>query len=101
MAEFTPVSATELRLILSAAEIKGLTGWPDAMVQDYLNILSDLINFANAIDELQGAVIDTQFFMVETDDDPPSLPIDANPDILATIRTRRTSGLYEDYVYEP
>jgi hypothetical protein len=101
MAEFTPVSATELRLILSAAEIKDLTGWPDSMVEDYLNILSDLIDFATAINELQNAIVDTQFFMVETDDDPPTLPIEANPDILSTIRTRRTSGVYEDYVYEP
>ena len=38
-------------LVLSAIEIKSLTGWPDAMVEDYLNILDNLISLAEAIDE--------------------------------------------------
>ena len=38
------------RLVLSASEIKQATGWGDAMVEDYLNILNDLITLANAID---------------------------------------------------
>lgn len=46
------VSATELRLILSAQDVKELTGWPDPMVEDYLGILEDLIAFANAINEI-------------------------------------------------
>lgn len=38
------------RLILNAEEIKALTGWPYEMIEDYLNILSDLILLAESID---------------------------------------------------
>jgi len=44
---------TSLRLrglVLSAYEIKELTDWPDAMVEDYLNILESLITLADEID---------------------------------------------------
>jgi hypothetical protein len=101
MAELSPVSATKLRMILSSREVKDMTGWEDSMVEDYLNILNDQINFANAINALQGVIVGTQFFMVSTDADPPALPATANTAILATIRARRTSGVYQDYVYEP
>jgi len=49
------------QLILSGLEIKELTGWPDAMVEDYLNILRDLILLATTVDE-NGEVLvqDTQ-----------------------------------------
>lgn len=93
------VSATELRLNLSATEISGLTGWPDAMTEDYLSILSTFIEFAKSINQLDA--VDKQFVMVATDADPPSLPSEINPLVRATIRCRRSSGLYEDYVYEP
>ena len=46
------VNPYDLRLNLSAVEVKNLTGWPDAMVEDYINILSELIEFANAINDL-------------------------------------------------
>ena len=39
------------RLILSAQEIKQITGWPDAMVEDYLNILTDTQELGENIDE--------------------------------------------------
>lgn len=38
-------------LVLSANEVKQLTGWPDAMVEDYLNILDSLISLAESIDD--------------------------------------------------
>lgn len=49
------------QLILSGLEIKELTGWPDAMVEDYLNILRDLILLATTVDE-NGEILvqDTQ-----------------------------------------
>ena len=45
------------RLILSATDLKYLTAqqrpgdpWPDALVEDYLNILRDLVTLADIID---------------------------------------------------
>ena len=38
------------RLILNAEEIKTMTGWPYEMVEDYLNILTDLLLLASNID---------------------------------------------------
>lgn len=38
-------------LVLSASEIKELTGWPDAMVEDYLNIIRNLVLLATSADE--------------------------------------------------
>lgn len=49
-----------LSLSLSAAEVKALTGWPDPMVQDYLNIIQRLIDYANALTELQVVDADDQ-----------------------------------------
>ena len=37
-------------LVLSATEIKDITGWPDAMIEDYLNILRNIIITATDID---------------------------------------------------
>jgi hypothetical protein len=45
-------------LVLSAFEIKELTGWPDAMVEDYLNILRNLITLADSIDEISSEATD-------------------------------------------
>lgn len=44
------------RLILSATEIQDLTGWPDAMIEDYLNILRDLAATIAAINENAGDI---------------------------------------------
>lgn len=38
------------RLVLSATEIRSETGWSDAMTEDYLNILNDLITLSDTID---------------------------------------------------
>ena len=37
-------------LILSAVEIRNLTGWPQPMVEDYLNILENIITIADLLD---------------------------------------------------
>jgi len=37
-------------LILSASEVQELTDWPDAMTEDYLNILRNLVNIATDVD---------------------------------------------------
>lgn len=42
-------------LILSSFEIRELTGWPDAMVEDYLNILRNIIKVADLIDSVEDA----------------------------------------------
>jgi hypothetical protein len=51
MAETT---SSRLRgLVLSAVEVKELTGWSDPMVEDYLNILQSLITLADEIDTVE------------------------------------------------
>jgi hypothetical protein len=37
-------------LVLSAAELKSMTDWPDALVEDYLNLIDNLIALANLLD---------------------------------------------------
>ncbi len=39
------------RLSISAAELKQLTGWPDAVIEDYINILRDYLRLAVAVDD--------------------------------------------------
>jgi hypothetical protein len=53
------------RLVLSAHDLKILTGgqkagdpWPDALVEDYLNILRDLITLADLIDSNAGQFVE-------------------------------------------
>ena len=41
----------ELRgLLLNAVELKEISGWPEALVEDYLNIIENIINMATAVD---------------------------------------------------
>lgn len=55
------------RLILSATDLKILTAqqrpgepWPDALVEDYLNILRDLVLLADIIDQnAQSTILET------------------------------------------
>jgi len=54
-----------LSMSLSAAEVKALTGWPDPMIQDYLNIIQRLIDYANALTDLQVADTDDQSALAE------------------------------------
>ena len=54
-----------LSMSLSAAEVKALTGWPDPMVEDYLNIIQRLIDYANALTELQIADSDDQSLLAD------------------------------------
>jgi hypothetical protein len=37
-------------LVLSASELKTMTQWPDALVEDYLNLLDNFITIANLLD---------------------------------------------------
>jgi hypothetical protein len=57
-------SSSLQRLILSATDLKNLTSgqkagepWPDALVEDYLNILRDLVLLADSIDEVSEDTI--------------------------------------------
>ena len=46
-----PTTIERLRgLVLSANDLKGLTDWPDALIEDYLNIVDNLITIANLLD---------------------------------------------------
>jgi hypothetical protein len=62
MAEST--SSQLQRLQLSAADLKRITAeikpgdpWPDALIEDYLNILRDLVLLADEIDQNAGEII--------------------------------------------
>lgn len=44
-------------LVLSAIEIRNLTGWDDAMVEDYLNILRNLIEIASSLDSSDERIV--------------------------------------------
>lgn len=45
-------------LVLSAHELRQLTGWPDAMIEDYLNIIRTLTTVANNLDTETDAISD-------------------------------------------
>jgi hypothetical protein len=67
-------SASLSSLILSAAEVRELTGWPDAMIEDYLNIFRSLVLLADNLDEKSGSVkevkiIDTTPYTPDVSDD--------------------------------
>lgn len=48
-----PTITSRLRgLVLSAVELKGLTNWPDELVEDYLNLLDNLVTIAGELDNL-------------------------------------------------
>lgn len=38
------------RLVLSASELREMTDWPGALIEDYLNILDDIITLAGILD---------------------------------------------------
>ncbi len=43
--------------VLSDQEIKQLTGWPDAMIEDYRSILEGLTRVAQEVDTVDGQII--------------------------------------------
>lgn len=84
-----PSTSEKLRgLVLSAVEIRDLTDWPDAMIEDYLNILESLITLADEIDvknnilKTTNRVITTPYELKATDEeiffDTDAFPIVAN-----------------------
>lgn len=38
-------------LVLSAVELRNMTNWPDALIEDYLNILDSLVALSEAINQ--------------------------------------------------
>lgn len=54
------VDPVSFRLSLSATEVKELTGWPDAMVEDYIQILEDLTDIINDLNNNTSNI--TQLF---------------------------------------
>jgi hypothetical protein len=61
-------------LLLSAPEIKTLTGWPDPMVEDYLNILENIIEVALTVND----IIDQDIEDIPTDFSNGSIPYAAS-----------------------
>lgn len=86
--------------------------WFEQLIRDILEnfrIIAAILDGLGADTSETSAIITSkvkaaarnQFFQVETDDDPPALPSGADATALATIRCKRSSGVYEDYVYTP
>jgi len=47
----SPTTQNRLKgLVLSALDLKSLVDWPEALVEDYLNILDNLILLADTLD---------------------------------------------------
>lgn len=57
-------------LLLSANDLKTLTDWPDAIIEDYLNIFDNLITISDLLDN----EIDTKIEEIETDFTSGSIP---------------------------
>lgn len=47
-------------LDLSASEVKALTGWPDAIVNDYTSVLNSLRQLASAIQVMEVGLVDPE-----------------------------------------
>jgi len=43
-------------LVLSAADLRQLTGWPDPLIEDYLNIYNNLLTLANIVNQKNDIV---------------------------------------------
>jgi len=52
------LSGSFIGLDLSASEVKGLTGWPDAIVNDYTSVLNSLRLLASSIQVMDVGVVD-------------------------------------------
>lgn len=79
-----PTTVSRLRgLVLSASEIKALTNWPDALIEDYLNILDNVITLANLLD----VEIDQKLEEISTDFMDGSIPF-VNSGFLTEDNTR-------------
>lgn len=53
----TPTTVEQLQgLILSAADLRELSDWPSALIEDYLNILDNIAFLSNSIDSSGYAV---------------------------------------------
>ena len=51
-------------LVLSAIDLKSLTEWPDALVEDYLNILDNLIMISITLDGIIDKDLDKQIYTI-------------------------------------
>ncbi len=54
-------------LVLSAADLANLTGWPDAMIEDYLNILRNIILLGTSVDQ-DNAQIEANTLAIEVNE---------------------------------
>ena len=72
-----PTTISRLRgLVLSASEIKNLTDWPDALVEDYLNILDNILLLANEIDTKNSIIKNTTIVTIS-----PYTPLATNEEL--------------------
>jgi len=70
-----PTTESQLRgLVLGATELKAMTDWPDALVEDYLNLLDNLITISRIVD----AETDQNIEDVPTDFQDGSIPYVSN-----------------------
>lgn len=86
-----PTTAKLRGLVLSAYEVKTMTGWPDAMVEDYLNILRSLIELALAIDTKNDIIkntthVTTTPYEITSEDEDVFFDTDATGPMVANLR---------------
>lgn len=75
-------------LNLNAIEVKALTRWPDAMVEDYLSFLRNLLELAAAIDEGEEGGEDVATEILND----PVLPEKYKPDTVVISQDYETAG---------
>ena len=86
------------RLALTASEIKSLTGWPDAMIEDYLNIINSIITIASLLD----VEIDQKIEEIDTDFSDGSIPYSDDGKLVEDntnlVWDKSTKELYSKYL---
>ena len=83
-------------LVLSANDLKGLTDWPDALVEDYLNILDNLILLANTIDVEIDKNLDKQIYAAPINKNYESRISELEQKLLALASPKSYDRLIED-----
>lgn len=58
ISKLASLSSKYIGLDLSASEVKALTGWPDAIVNDYTSVLNSLRTLASSIQVMDVGVVD-------------------------------------------
>ena len=87
-----PTSKLLQSLVLSAADLKGLTDWDDAIIEEWLNLFRNLLELANQIDTKNDIIknttnVTTSPYEIAEDDEDVFFDTDAfGGDMIANLR---------------